>query len=148
MSLKGELVKLGSQHPDLQTHLKPVLDHLERSRTSSRSKMSALRDKIDAWIQRVLRAIDDDIQSTFDGLDAENVRGKTRKWKSPNGSVLSYTVGVRGSDEDKYNLVTEVNLFLEDPAGRMESQDMTFKERRTQPDDIAGFVSGWYQDRM
>lgn len=31
MNLKDELVKIGSQNPRLQKHLKPVLDHLERT---------------------------------------------------------------------------------------------------------------------
>lgn len=58
--LKQELIKIGSQHPDLQDNIRPVLDHLDRTSSSNKTsvdssdadfKMMSSRDLFDVMEQ-------------------------------------------------------------------------------------------------
>jgi hypothetical protein len=66
MDLKDQLIKLGSQNPELQNHLKPVLDHLEKSSGRVPRKYQDTKEKF-------RNAVSDILASTGGSLSASEI---------------------------------------------------------------------------
>lgn len=77
MSLKDELVKLGSQNPDLQSHIKPVLDHLEKMSTGASQLQRDILDFIKTCRQDV--RLDPSLENQLDVLETSATDFRTLK---------------------------------------------------------------------
>lgn len=59
MSLKDDLIKLGEKEPNLQDHIRPVLDHLDREKSAAMAEVAeeafgdlveSLANNLDLWV--------------------------------------------------------------------------------------------------